>query len=285
MAGGFPVGFQLNAMGGTTPVSSGGVSVTASGTANTVGSYVELITSTPRDSTWALITVREPGTATTLITTSVNIATGASGSEVVQIANLVAQHDAVTAEAGNCSVYFLPFAVPAGTRLAANAQSTTASTPVSVGIILFDDAFGSVVGGGAIDTIGFTSSGGTHGTAIDPGTSANTKGAYAQLTASSTYDIAGFALGFDGASGSGSVSLVWTVDVAIGASGSEIIVLPDVQVYARGLSSPSKAMFPNCSPYLPIQIPAGSRIAVRAQCISASSPSRLMGVTLYGARA
>lgn len=283
MAGGFPVGFQMNCMGGSTPSSAGGLTLTANATINTVGSYVELVTSTPRDTTWALVTIQDTLIATGGATGSINIATGASGSEAVQVANLIMQHDSLSSEAGDCATYWFPWVVPAGTRIAANCQSDNASNTYAVSIMLFDDAMGSVVGGGHIDTIGFNSAT-TLGTLIDPGATALTKGAYSVVTSSLTYDLAGFFLGFDGQGGTGSSQVRWTLDIATGATGSEVVLLPDFQLYSRAISTSSKPIYPPNTPYFPIQIPAGTQINARAQCNVVTATSRKFGVTLYGAR-
>lgn len=283
MAGGFPVGFQMNCMGGSTPTSAGGLSLTSGATANTVGSYVELVTSTPRNSTWALVVIQDSGTATGGQTSSVNIATGASGSEVVQIANLVIQRDSLSSLPGDCANYFFPWVLPAGTRIAANCQDSAGAVPLSVSIMLFDDAMASIIGGGAIDTIGF-STGTTLGTTIDPGTTTFTKGAYSQLSSSLTYDLAGFFLGFDGQGGTGSSQARWTLDIATGSSGNEVVLLPDFQLYSRAISTSSKPIYPPNTPYFPIQIPAGTRVSARAQCNVSTSTTRKFGVTLYGVR-
>jgi len=196
----------------------------------------------------------------------------------------VIQRDSLSSETGNCAVYFLPLSIPAGTRIAANCQATGVSVALLVSVALFDDAFGSAVGGGAVDTIGFTSAS-TSGVVIDPGATWNTKGAYSEITSSLTHDLAGFIIGFDGSGVSGSVSLRWTFDVAVGALGSEMIVLPDFQIYGRGVASgSSKPIFPACTPFMPIQIPAGSRVAIRAQCDSQTAAPRVFGATFYGVR-
>lgn len=284
MAGGFPVGYQFMPFAGSSPSSGHGVSVTPSATANTLGSWTELISSTPYSSSWAMISIIDPGTATALNTVSVNIGIGASGSETVLIANLIAQRDSFSSVPGQAYEYLIPMQIPGGTRLAANCQSSGASSAaLYVSLSPFNGAFGCISGGGAIDTYGFSSSA-TKGVLIDPGGTALTKGAYSEVATSTTYDLAGFVLAFDSSTASGSGFAGWTIDVGIGASGSEVVILPDLQVYGRGSGTTYKALYPGLTPFIPIQIPAGSRIAVRAQCTTNSSVARTFGVTLYGVR-
>lgn len=279
MAGGFPVGAQWNAV-----QSSKWITVTASATINTAGAYTQAIPSTSRDATWVHLTVADDGTSNVLSVCGVNIATGASGSEVVQVANLAVHRSATAGSQDSGVSYLFPLAIPAGTRVAVSAQSNVASETLSCAVILFDDAFASIPGGGAIDTYGFSTAT-SLGTSIDPGATANTKGAWVQITGSTTYDLAGFFLGLDGTSQTpGSATYFFNVDVGVGAAGSEVVVLPDFSFVMTMTNAPRRSLRPSYTPFLPIQVPAGSRIAVRAQCTGASSPSRLFGATFYGVR-
>lgn len=284
MAGGFPVGFQHNCVASSTPGIATPVLVTSGSTANTVGAYSELITSTPRDATWMLVQVQNSATATSGVISSTNISFGAAGSEVNVVNNLRMQNDSSSSLPGAASCYFFPQFVPAGTRIAANAQAGSASLTLRVALQLFDDAMGSIPGGGGIDTIGFNSAT-SGGVVVDPGGTGNTKGAWTQVSAGLTNDIAGFFLGFDYGSGAtASFQYYWTMDVGVGASGSEVVLLPDFQIYGKSITN-SKSIFPPNTPYFPIQIPAGTRVALRSQVNqTTANTSRYLGVTLYGVR-
>src|SRR6185437_3003572 len=284
MAGGFPVGLQTSPVA-TSVSAATPVLVTSSASANTVGAYSELITSTPRDSTWMIVQIQNSGAATSGIITSTNISFGASGSEVNVVNNLRMQTDSNSSLPGQASCYMFPLVVPAGTRIAANMQSNAAAASTTrMTVQLFDDAFGSITGGGAIDTYGFNSAT-SGGVVVDPGSTGNTKGAWSRVTASLTNDLAGFFLGFDYGSGStGSFQYYWTMDVGVGASGSEVVVLPDFQIYGKSITN-TKSISPPNTPYFPIQIPAGTRVALRSQVNqSTANTSRWLGVTLYGVR-
>jgi hypothetical protein len=286
MAGGFPVGLQWSAVQAVPPSNTYGIPLAAPATPSTLSAFVQLIASTARDSTWCLINVVDYTTSVGLASGFMNLAIGASGSEAVIVTGLsVPRGYSSSSISENQACYLFPLVLPAGTRLAAQIQSWVASELYRVNLALFDDAFGSVCGGGAIDTYGYNS-GTSQGTTLDAGATANTKGAYVQLTGSTTNDLAGFFLGFDTVGSSpGSVDAAFSLDIAVGASGSEVIVFPDFPVHVKNISSPARNITPIGSPYFPIPVPAGSRVAARVQCSSTTSTVRVLNVIFYGVRA
>lgn len=287
MAGGFPVGMQWAAIQASPPQGSVGFSLSTGASANVLGPYVEMITTTPRTSTWIMVALRDTMTSSGAQVSAVNIAVGSTGSEVVVIPDLVVTRASVAGQEGGGSFYLLPLVVPAGSRIAANCQSTgVASQIIRCAIMLFDDAFASVIGGGVIDALGFNPST-SIGATVDPGSTANVKGAWAQIAASTTYDIAGFGIGIDsqGAQG-GSTFAGVDLDIGVGSSGNEVVILPDWQFMMTGSLNGRRDINPAVMPFIPMQIPAGSRIAARA-AISLSTGAttiRTFGLTLYGAR-
>lgn len=115
-----------------------------------------------------------------------------------------------------------------------------------------------VCNGQSVGSVASTS----NGTALTTG-AANTKGAYAQLVASTPsdcvfaiFDALGFGLGGQPSLGS--------VDFAIGASGSEKIIVADLEISSTAGSGAHSSIA------LPIQIPAGTRIAARGQSTGAT---------------
>lgn len=78
----------------------------------------------------------------------------------------------------------------------------------------------------------------------------NTKSAYVQITAATGFKYHGFWLTLASYSNS-------SFDIAIGASGSEKIIVPDLLILANNNQHDSF--------YIPISIPTGTRIAARAQ--------------------
>ena len=100
-----------------------------------------------------------------------------------------------------------------------------------------------------------------------PSGSAHTKGSWVQVTASTSHDFHGISV----FSSSYFQDNRYLIDIATGAGGSEVVVVPNLYKHA-GL---------NINPYIPIYIPAATRIAVRSQTNDTSGNSvevRLHGV-------
>lgn len=261
---------------GTVTASSRGTQVTASGSTNTKGSFVQLVASSAVDCAAIMVELGTTNTGTAAIG-GVDIAVGGAGSEQVIVNNLVYE-GARLAGAGN-RTYIFPCSIPAGTRISARSQSSVASDPINVEVQLLPSGMD---GAGIIDSIGFLTAS-SRGTSVDPGTSANTKGSWVQLTASLANDICGFFLCFDGqAQTTSSFSSYEMLDIGIGGAGSEQIIVPNYQIVK---SRNSNVMaYQSVSPFIPISIPAVTRIAIRAQSDSTTATSRLFGATLYGVR-
>jgi hypothetical protein len=99
------------------------------------------------------------------------------------------------------------------------------------------------------------------GTSVTAASSANSKGSWAQLIASTTRKVVGIVVLMH-QSGTGK----FMVDIGTGASGSESVLIPDVYVnFGGSYGAGSAAVF------FPVQIPAGTRIAARCQCSTASA--------------
>lgn len=128
-------------------------------------------------------------------------------------------------------------------------------------------------GSSQVDALGFNAAA-TLGTACTPSASAFAKGSYAQLIAATAYDYVGFFVHLD--KGGQGTNNSYTLDIAIGGSGSEKIICPDL----ASMGDIPGTFFP----YLPIPIPAGQRIAARVAS-SATSDTIHPGVIVYGVRA
>jgi len=90
-------------------------------------------------------------------------------------------------------------------------------------------------------------------TTVTNGGVANVKGAYTTLVASTAYDVDGLLINV----GNPSAQVGGSVDIAVGAAAAEQIIFPDLN--ARGHIEESEWY------YIPINIPAGTRIAARSQ--------------------
>ncbi len=263
---------------GTFPAFSGGVTVPGAATTFTKGAWTQATAATTNDSAWIMVYMQNQTSAGLRFALDVGI--GTAGSEVTILANLLLGTLNAHGER-----FMLPLSIAAGTRIAVRLASDTASDSMIVGIETFADSFLSAGCGAMSDTFGFVSASNT-GQVIEPGATANTKGAYTQITASTTADLTGFMMVFDSLNNSAGTNAgsQWLVDLAIGGAGSEQVIIPNL--YAVGLyASFASVVYPQAVPYLPIPIRAGTRIACRAQCSTNLVTDRQFGLTVYGVRA
>lgn len=108
-----------------------------------------------------------------------------------------------------------------------------------------------------------------HNTNISVGGSANTKGSYVEIVASTGIDYDCILIHFY--STEEQDSYLW--DIAIGAAASEEIIIPDLSIQCAWLGGGDESAE---TPYFfPVSIPAGTRIAVRGQCDTGNENSRV----------
>lgn len=206
-----------------------------------------------------------------------DIAIGAAGSEAVLLPNLLfARANSVTT--GNFC-YTFPVKIPAGTRISARNQCNgTNSGLTRVQLLLAAGNFHPHIAG-AVATYGANTAD-SGGTRIDAGATANAKGPWYELSSAAVRAVKGviFALGQESIA-SRAAAMNWLVDLGIGAAGSEVVLLSDYGVSAY--SGNEMTPLPSVSPLLPVDIPAGSRIAMRCQC-SSNATNRWLDAILYG---
>lgn len=248
----------------TAPASNGttstqGTSVSGgSGAGVYTSTKVELVASTDYD--WAGVWVYM--TEGTTIGSLFKLYTGGSGSETEFV-------ELVGSRAGTAPMnIFVPCEVPAGSRVsAAKADADGFGAAARIHI--------APVRGRSTDplscrgTLIGVSSGSL--TNVDAGGTANTKGSWVELAASTSRDANGFTLvGYGDASCDTNVR--YFIDVGIGAASSEQVIFADAAAATEGFRSDLNGL-----PLGPIwtPIPAGSRVAVRCQCSSNSANSRI----------
>lgn len=238
-----------------------GFSPVSGATANTKGAWMQILASAPQDYTGLWIQLRGATTNNALF----DIGIGAAGSEIVLAPNLFCGPKLTQDSYG--SVFILPCSIPAGSRVAVRSQTDGVSISASINIGFFTGYLTAQYPGNLFDigTMLATST----GTALTIPASGSS--AWVQLVASTAYDIKKFLL-FIGGAGPDTQAMI---DLAVGAAGAEQIILGGIGYLERqitgsvGQSGPS-----SCGPF-PIQIPAGSRISVRATFIGGS------GATTY----
>jgi hypothetical protein len=252
-----------------------GTQVTGGGTANTKGSWTQIAAATSADIHFlsAFIDVQDAFGSSAAQPFLVDIGIGAAGSEIALIPNLLWSNPG---QGGRQMVSVaLPIFIPAGTRISARCQSNAAfQNWVYVSVTGYDAAFTegrSYCGVDALNANAATSS----GTQLS-GTTANTFGAWTQIVASAAKEYAGLFMLWDDSTQNGNqISFVY--DVGIGASGSEIAVLPKLRISGGSLGAGA------CGVFHPIRIPSGSRLAARYEGnAGGGNPSPAPSVAVYG---
>ena len=230
--------------------SSNGITV-AAGSANVKGSWVELKASTSFNYEMFTLVTRQSTSSVFLI----DVAVGSAGNEEIIAADLpMGFSNSTTRHMGKLE---LQLHVPAGSRLSVRVQCSTSSNSLIFSGCGISQGFGNSAGLSKIVSYGAESAN-SGGTAVVAGSS-GVKGSYSELTASTNEDIKSLiiSVGLQGA------NTGIFADVAIGGSGSEEIIIPDLWFYV------STGIMPNCY-NIPMSIPAGSRIAIRMQSFTGS---------------
>ncbi|KKL25534.1 hypothetical protein LCGC14_2404330 [marine sediment metagenome] len=266
------IGGQRFEAGGPDLTDTTGPTITPSTSTNTKGSYIEIIASTTFDTKELFIITARGNSAIDYL---YDIAIGAAGSEKDIISNLY--H---TSTGRYLTRHAFPLAIPAGTRISARSQALGASK-AGFEVLVYMTATGYTHPNplGRCTTYG-AATGDSGGTSIDPGASANTKGAYSELTASSTNPTKSLAIGIGNQANSVRSNALYLLDIAVGASGSERVILGDIWLVC---GTQIDIVAPSAIPSIPVNIPAGTRISARAQCDITDVTDRLFDVIVYGA--
>lgn len=112
----------------------------------------------------------------------------------------------------------------------------------------------------------------TTGTSVAAHASANTKGGWVQISASTPIDADGFYLNLL----AGTVSRDFLIDIGIGAAASEVVILPDLPMSSGTAGQATEV-------YVPLRIARGTRVAARCQA-TAGSAVCFVGVGLIASR-
>jgi alkylhydroperoxidase/carboxymuconolactone decarboxylase family protein YurZ len=206
----------------------------------------------------------------------VDVGIGASGSEVVVVPNILFDCNRSGLAAGAHIHLSLPIQIRAGSRIAVRCQDIGGAGTRLVRVMLTGRAGGANVQRGVcgkMTTYGAISSGNTNGTLVDQGATANTYGAWTQITAatSAAHNFLQAVAGNDqqtsgNSTGGGTMQVEF--QIAVGASGSE-------QIIAQGLfaSSYSMGSVAGACQFRPF-IPEGSRLSMRTKCSVAAAADR-----------
>lgn len=272
MAGGISAWPQVGNPQDIATAGSGLTGVASGAGTFTKGAWTQMVASTTYAASLMLYQVAKPSGANSC---AIDIGIGSAGNEIALISNLVIESTIQVSQ-----IFHFPISIPAGQRISIRCSTDTASQTIYQRLTLLDNTATSDGVPSIYDTYGFVSGTGC-GTTVDPGASADTKGAYSQLTASTTNDLAGFMLTFDQQGRTtGTSSGDYAIDIAVGSAGNEKAILPNTWNF---LNSAVSMQIRNTG-FIPMPIRAGSRIAARAQSAVTTSPNRIIGITLVGMR-
>ena len=254
---------------------SNGAIISPSATANTMGSWTQLIAATAADCDAMLLRMACAGNDTGVDTIMCDLGIGAGGSEV---AILPHQFFKVPAFSGGMVQAMLPLCLPAGTRIAARCQAsaTSSTSSIAVSLTLFSGEFSSGEGIAGFDDIGGLSGAPPNSLVVTP-TPANTKTAWAAINASTARDYAGLLVLVDNQGVPDNTNFPsFATDIGIGAAASETVIISNI-----GGAFTEKG--PVASLYVPVNVPAGSRLSTRSSIGPAVLAGSKIGVALYGA--
>lgn len=276
MSGGYQVGAEF--CGCTTYGINGSNIFTGtaiSSSVNTMGSWTAVGSTTTRDAS-LLVVCFIVNMNTANANGCINIGIGAGGSQIAIASNLMVG-------GGNSATYwpvyfYLPLSIPAGSQLWMQSQGSNTGFGGQIQFQLYDSSFTSSESFASVDSIGFVSST-TRGTTIDPGGSTSAKGSFAPLTSSTTADYGAIAFVVDSLVGTTEAGYRNNIDIAIGGSGSETVIIADV------LNGPFGSGYAGAAPWygpIAMTIPAGTRLSARAVSERTATPARTFGLTAYG---
>lgn len=227
------------------------VSAASSATIDTYGSWVEVFASTGADSDFMIVQPRYITGMTHPMIADLSIGIGASGSEVQIVDDLPGTRSSSDVTVGGWQI---PIRIPAGSRVAARAKNRYTSEAASVfyGVQLLQC--------GSLDHSGVGDRMIKLGDALVVGGMTELS-AWTEIAASIDHDIKSLWFGLEmNRNTSTTPSDVW-VDIGIGGSGSEEMLLENY--YVRSTVWEVAYMIP-AGP-LPFAIAAGSRLSVRTK--------------------
>jgi hypothetical protein len=264
----------------------GRLDLTAAGSAHTKGSYLDAFTATERETTWLAVYLASNNiNRDFMVDVAIDPSGGTDRTIIIPDLFFSALPAGTTVILGYAP-YVFPVRIPGGSRVSARCQCTTAGGVVFARIML---------GGGPLYPSGPLSSLSAYGaglkgnvtaygtvpastalTSVDPGGSANVKGSWVSLgTIQETTREILVARGND--LNTVRTSATWALDIGLGGSGSQRVVIPDMAFEAL---SGNDLVFPDAHRF-PAILPAGETLWARSQCDITDATDRLFDVGVY----
>jgi hypothetical protein len=258
--------------GQTFATSTYGSTLTAhASSANSQGTPVELIASTAYDAHWIEIMAGNPSAAQSY---AINILIGAATAANL-VPGLTFRGRAANEGGGR---WLFPCFIPKGSRIAASVASSSTTGPPTclVAVNLFNSGIGAM--GMPMDVIQYGTLSSSLGVNVDPGGTANTD-VDVEITASTTRDHHWLVLTTASTDAAIAAAQTWLIDVLVGTSTGDELV-GDMLLCANSLVD---VPLPEQVWHMPVFVPRGSRLSVRARCSVNTDGDRDLYVTLHGA--
>lgn len=249
--------------------------LTANGSAHTKGNWSEIISATAFDINGFWVSAGVGSTVRARFLFDIGI--GAGGAETVLVPNILWSMLAVSGF-GWGPVY-MPIHIPGGTRIAGRCQSSTggASMTTQLYCVRSDE---NAAGSCRRATNYGANTGNTWSDCdVDPNDTAHTKGVYDVVTSSTTNPIKALVICASTLSNDFGSSRNGMFDLATGGAGSEVVLVPNLW-YAQNNTSDN--MTPSAWGPFWLPIPAGTRLAGRAQSSASGDGTGAFGFTVIG---
>ena len=241
-----------------------GTALTPNASADTKGTWVELITAAANteqsNNLWVCMFDPAAGAQDTAFL--VDIGVGGAGVEEVICPNLFGWISGVDGKAAD--VYNFPIDIPAGARIAARNQASIGSEISNIHIIR--SRSGGMQSAGMGSVIAYGEDIGVTGGVLCVAGDANAFGVWTEITSSTTERIKGFVVACFRNAGSWS-SAPLTYQVGVGGAGVEETIFSGQPV----LASNSEFAVSAISSFIPVEVAGGTRLAIRAQSSSADA--------------
>lgn len=251
---------------------SGDGIINSSASANTKGSW-EAIATTSFDLDGLLVNF-SPSTLS-VRDFLCDLSIGGSGSEQIILSNILYSSNTLY----DFAHYWFPLHIPAGSVIRARTQSSTGSSAHELFFHGFGQSFDGYPACTRVETLGANTAD-SGGTSIDPGGSTGVFGTWQQITASTSFHYRYLIVALGNQANAARTTMVGDSDIGIGASSSEVILIPGLR---WGAHSTSDTVLPHTYGPFPVSIPAGSRLSARSINYSTNAtPARLIDFVLYG---
>jgi hypothetical protein len=261
---------EVNTATTGTTVSSGIISN------NTKSAWTQILASTPFEASGIWIDLLGTGSVRPYL---IDIGIGGSGAEQVLIPNLFYVPTVGAVDRAMPS-YFFPIGIRSGARLSARIQAavTSVSRDIYVAIRLASMSFGATPPLSRVTAYGALTAT-TRGTTVDPGGTADTM-VYTQIDAAIANKAKQMLLSvWPSNANTAMTDCKWRCNIARGAAASERVRVEGIPLCA---STAGDQVVPTINGPFPVDMAAGQRLALGAQCSIVDATDRLLEAVLYG---